>query len=65
MERTLANELFNQIGHRVLVRGWLNNLRIFGKMSFLLLRDRSGLTQIVIKNKDELEKIKEQLLNVL
>lgn len=41
----------------VLVRGWLNNLRAFGKLTFLLLRDRSGLSQIVIEDPSELKKV--------
>jgi nondiscriminating aspartyl-tRNA synthetase len=57
MQRTLARELPNCIGQKVLMRGWLNNLRALGKISFLLLRDRSGLTQVVIEKKEELSKI--------
>jgi nondiscriminating aspartyl-tRNA synthetase len=57
MQRTLARELPNCIGQKVQIRGWINNLRSLGKISFLLLRDRSGLTQVVIENKEELTKI--------
>ncbi len=57
MQRILARELSNCIGQKVLIRGWLNNLRSLGKISFLLLRDRSGLSQVVIENKEELAKI--------
>ncbi|HSX13604.1 MAG TPA: aspartate--tRNA(Asn) ligase [Chlamydiales bacterium] len=55
--RTLSNELPNLIGEQVFLRGWLNNLRAFGKLTFLLLRDRTGLSQIVIENKEELQKV--------
>lgn len=55
--RVLSNELSKRIGEKVLMRGWLNNHRLFGKLTFLLLRDRTGLTQVVIENKDELLKI--------
>lgn len=57
MQRTVARELPNCIDQKVLVRGWLNNLRSLGKVSFLLLRDRTGLSQIVIENKEELAKV--------
>jgi len=57
MQRTLSRELPNCIGERVFLKGWLNNLRTLGKVSFLLLRDRSGLCQVVIENKGELEKV--------
>ncbi len=55
--RILARELPNCVEKRVHVRGWLNNLRAMGKLAFLLLRDRTGLAQIVIENKEELQKI--------
>jgi nondiscriminating aspartyl-tRNA synthetase len=57
MQRTLARELVNCIGKKVHVRGWLNNLRLMGKLAFLLVRDRTGLLQVVIQNKEELEKV--------
>ena len=57
MQRVLSQELPNLIEKKVYVRGWLNNLRAMGKLGFLLLRDRSGLCQIVIENKEELKKI--------
>ncbi|MGB7978442.1 MAG: aspartate--tRNA(Asn) ligase [Chlamydiales bacterium] len=55
MQRTLAGELSRSIGEHVVLRGWLNNLRAMGKLAFLLIRDRSGLAQVVIENKAELE----------
>lgn len=57
MQRTLARELPNCVGQKVTVQGWMNNLRSLGKVAFLLVRDRSGLVQVVIENKEELAKI--------
>lgn len=57
MQRLLAKELPNCIEKKVHVRGWLNNLRLMGKLAFLLVRDRTGLIQVVIENKDELQKV--------
>jgi nondiscriminating aspartyl-tRNA synthetase len=57
MTRILARELSNCIDQQVVVTGWLNNLRALGKVSFLLLRDRSGLAQVVIEKKEELLKV--------
>ena len=57
MERTLATELQNQVGKKVTVRGWLNNVRAFGKLNFLIVRDRTGFIQVVINQKEELSKI--------
>jgi len=58
MKRTISNDLSDKIGQQVLVKGWLNSLRIMGKLSFLVLRDRGGLVQIVIENKNEIQKVK-------
>lgn len=58
MERKLSRELKESIGKKVLVKGWLNNVRSLGKINFLILRDRSGFTQIVIEDKEEYKKIK-------
>ncbi len=52
MERTLASELSTRMGQRVLLRGWLNNVRSLGKISFLILRDRSGFAQVMLEKPD-------------
>jgi len=57
MERVLARNLPQHVGKQVTIRGWLNNTRAFGKLTFLILRDRTGLAQIVIQNKEEAQKL--------
>lgn len=57
MKRILASELHQSIDQTVFLRGWLNNIRAFGKISFLILRDRSGISQIVVIDKEENQKI--------
>jgi len=57
MKRTLSSDLHRSIGQTVLLRGWLNNIRSFGKLTFLILRDRGGLSQILIEDKNENQKI--------
>jgi nondiscriminating aspartyl-tRNA synthetase len=57
MQRILARELPQKIGQTVFMQGWLNTTRSFGKLTFLILRDRSGFAQIVIESKEELQKI--------
>lgn len=56
-QRVLASELSKHIDQPVKLRGWLNNIRPFGKINFLILRDRSGFSQIVIDDKQEFLKI--------
>lgn len=58
MKRTLISECPGKIGTQVCVRGWLNNVRSLGKVNFVVLRDRSGLGQIVVEDKDEFAKIR-------
>ncbi|MDE3045137.1 MAG: aspartate--tRNA(Asn) ligase [Verrucomicrobiota bacterium] len=57
MDRVLARELSNCIGKSVVLRGWLNNTRAFGKLTFVILRDRSGFAQAVVEDKDEARKL--------
>jgi nondiscriminating aspartyl-tRNA synthetase len=57
MERKLTSDLPHLIGKTVFLRGWLNNVRSFGKLTFLILRDRKGLAQIVIQDPELGKKI--------
>lgn len=52
MERTLAKEAQQKVGRRVLLCGWVHRLRDLGNLTFLLLRDRSGLIQVVLEGKE-------------
>jgi nondiscriminating aspartyl-tRNA synthetase len=57
MNRILAAQLPQHVEQKVTLRGWMNNLRAFGKLNFLILRDRSGFAQIVIENKEDYRKL--------
>jgi nondiscriminating aspartyl-tRNA synthetase len=50
MERTLTGELRPRIGERVRLAGWLHHQRRLARLTFVLLRDRAGLAQIVIED---------------
>jgi nondiscriminating aspartyl-tRNA synthetase len=54
MERILTSELAAHAGERVLLRGWLHRKRELARVSFLVLRDRAGLAQMVIDAAPEL-----------
>ncbi|GAB6091033.1 aspartate--tRNA(Asn) ligase [Spirochaeta dissipatitropha] len=49
-KRILAAELQNHEGSEVLVSGWVHRIRELGGISFMLLRDRSGILQIVYQD---------------
>lgn len=57
-ERILSNQLIEHIGERVLVQGWLHTTRELGKLVFLILRERTGLIQVVIDDKDSMNLLK-------
>lgn len=46
--RILTTEAGQHVGERVIVAGWLHQLRRMGGVNFLILRDRKGLLQIVL-----------------
>lgn len=56
--RTLAKELASQVGKEVTVQGWIHKKRLLGGITFINVRDRSGLIQIVVEDKDEVEKLR-------
>ena len=56
--RTLARDVHENVGKTVTISGWLHKKRLLGGLNFLTLRDRSGLTQVLVDNKDELEKLR-------
>jgi nondiscriminating aspartyl-tRNA synthetase len=47
MSRTLAADLPQRIGQRVTVQGWVHRRRRLSRVAFLVVRDRSGLAQVV------------------
>ncbi|HUV42642.1 MAG TPA: aspartate--tRNA ligase [Patescibacteria group bacterium] len=51
MERTLIKEIPKKIGKKVRLNGWIDRRRDHGKLVFIDLKDRTGLVQIVGKEK--------------
>ena len=54
MERVLSSELAEYAGQDVLLQGWLHRQRRLANVSFLVLRDRAGLAQVVLHEPVEL-----------
>lgn len=57
MHRTFSIELSRLIGKKVIIRGWLHTLRSLGKVSFLIVRDMKGFSQVVVEDKELLRKL--------
>ncbi len=56
--RTLSDEAAVQVGKTITVEGWLHKKRLLGGLTFINVRDRRGLIQVVLQSKDEVEKLR-------
>ena len=56
--RTLTTDASAHVGETISIEGWLHKKRLLGGLTFINVRDRKGLIQIVIKDKDEVEKLR-------
>lgn len=56
--RILAKDLADHIGKDVEIKGWIHKKRLLGGITFINVRDRSGLTQVVVQDKDQVEKLR-------
>ena len=50
---TLIKHLSRHVGEEVEIRGWLYNKRSSGKITFLIMRDGSGMVQGVLLKSNE------------
>ena len=58
MTRILARNLAEKAGETVTIEGWMHKKRLLGGLNFITVRDRSGLTQSLIEDKTEVEKLR-------
>lgn len=56
--RILSSEVSKHIGEQVHIEGWLHKKRMLGGLTFINVRDRRGLVQVVLQDKDEVEKLR-------
>ena len=56
--RTLAAQLPDiPPGTQVWIQGWIHRLRVLATVTFLIVRDRSGLAQVVIRDQQVLDAV--------
>ena len=48
MQRILSTQLTLHVGAQVTVSGWIHRRRLLKSVAFLIVRDRTGLTQVVV-----------------
>jgi nondiscriminating aspartyl-tRNA synthetase len=58
--RVLAAHLADHVGAPVTVAGWVHRRRLLKSVSFLVVRDRSGLAQVVLPSTADLEPFPEE-----
>ena len=56
--RVLSNTVKDHIDKTVHIEGWLHKKRLLGGLTFINVRDRHGLVQVVINDKAEVEKLR-------
>ncbi|HET7320170.1 MAG TPA: aspartate--tRNA(Asn) ligase [Candidatus Saccharimonadales bacterium] len=58
MDRILSSDVKSHVGSTVHIEGWLHKKRMLGGLTFINVRDRRGLVQVVLQDKDEVEKLR-------
>lgn len=51
--RIYNNDLANHVGKQVTVCGWIHKINKLGGVEFLIIRDATGLAQVVVENSNE------------
>ena len=61
MARTLITDLPSKVGETATVRGWVQAIRDQKRMQFVVVRDRSGLAQVVLPKSEPPSELNEQV----
>ncbi len=56
--RTLARDIASYGEKQVTIQGWIHKKRLLGGLNFINIRDRSGLTQVLVEKGEEVEKLR-------
>ena len=56
--RILSDEVVKHVGKNIEIKGWLHKKRLLGGLTFINIRDRRGITQVLVNDKQEVEKLR-------
>lgn len=56
--RILSDAVANHAGKTITISGWIHKKRLLGGLNFINIRDRKGLTQVLVEDKAEVEKLR-------
>lgn len=56
MKRTLISDLSSHFGEQVKLQWFLHDFRNLGKIAFLIIRDRTGMCQIILDTAEQIDK---------
>lgn len=57
-KRILSSDVVDHVDKNITIQGWLHKKRKLGGLNFINIRDRRGLVQVLIEDKDEVEKLR-------
>ncbi len=61
MTRTLISNLREQVGQQVEIRGWVQAIRDQKRMQFVIVRDETGLAQVVLAKEEQPSELNERV----
>jgi len=56
--RILSSDISEHVSKKITVKGWLHKKRLLGGLTFINIRDRSGIVQVLVEDKTEVEKLR-------
>jgi nondiscriminating aspartyl-tRNA synthetase len=56
--RILSSDVSSHIDQMITISGWLHKKRLLGGLNFISIRDRRGLTQVLVEKGEEVEKLR-------
>ena len=56
--RILTDDVVHHDGKKITIQGWIHKKRLLGGLNFITVRDRRGIVQVLVEDKDEVEKLR-------